>query len=124
MSLFEIQPLPDIASHNLVGIISTHRHSSIQFSSRGLVINVHTILVPASIVHIGNRHQIGHYFYDVLQVKCSAYAALIENISMTFISYVCETAMRSHGHVTTALLKQANEEYYRGAFQKVMRIRP
>ena len=77
----------------------------------------------ASVVHIGNRHQIGHYFYDVLQVKCSAYAALIENISMTFISYVCETAMRSHGHVTTALLKHANKEYYRGAFQKVMRIR-
>ena len=75
-----------------------------------------TILVPASIVHIGNRHQIGHYFYDVLQVKCSAYAALIENMSMTFISNKWETAMTSHGHVTTALLTQANKEYYRGAF--------
>ena len=49
-------------------------------------------------------------FYDVLQVNCCACAVLIENMSITFISYKWETAMASQGHVTTALLKQADEE--------------
>ena len=67
------------------------------------------ILVSASIVHIGSRHKIDHYFYDVLQVKCSGYVVLFKNMSMTFISNKWETAMTSYGHVTTASLKQANK---------------
>ena len=68
-------------------------------------------------MHINNRHKIGHYFYDVLQIKCCAHAVLIENMSVTFISNKRETAMTSYCHVTTASLKQANKEYDdRGAF--------
>ena len=65
-------------------------------------------LEKLSIVHIGNRHEIGHCFHRIPQAKCSAYAILIENMSMTFIPNKLETAMTSHGHVTTASLKQAN----------------
>ena len=67
-------------------------------------------------MHIGNRHKFDQYFHDVLQVKWCAYAVLIENRSMTFIYNKWETAMTSHGHqMTTASLKQAYMEYYRGA---------
>ena len=74
------------------------------------------MLILVSFVHISNRHKIGHCFYDVLIVKCSAYAVLIENIRITFISNKWETAMASHGHETTASLKQANKEYIAGHF--------
>ena len=85
--------------------------------------------MQALIVHIGNGHKIGHCFYDFMQVKCSANAVLIENMSITFISSKCETAMTSHGHVTRASLKQTNREYIEGHFyppasQKVRRIHP
>ena len=69
-----------------------------------------------SIVHINNRQKIGHCFYDVLQVKCCAYAVLIENISLEFISNKWDTAMTSHDNVTTALLKQAYKRYIDGHF--------
>ena len=67
-------------------------------------------------MHINNRQKIGHCFYDVLQGKCCAYAVLIQNISLEFISNNWDTAMTSHGNVTTALLKQANKRYIDGHF--------
>ena len=74
-----------------------------------------TILIPASVVHIGNRNN-WPLIYDVLQVNVCAYAVLIEDMNITFISHKWETAMTSHGHVTTASLKQANKEYTEGHF--------
>ena len=63
--------------------------------------------MPVSVVHIGNRHD------DVLQVKCCAFAVLIKNMSITFISNKWETAMTPHGPVTRASLKQAK---YKGIY--------
>ena len=37
------------------------------------------IILPASAVHIGNRHEL---FYVALQVKCCTYASPIENMSI------------------------------------------
>ena len=48
--------------------------------------------------------------------NCSSYAVVIEDMSLTFISNKCETAMTSQGHVTTALVKPAHEEDIREVF--------
>ena len=51
-------------------------------------------------------------FYDVLQVNCCAYAVLIENLRITFISKKWKTAMTSQGHVTTAVKKEYTEGHF------------
>ena len=56
------------------------------------------------------RTVIGHHFYDVLHVKSCAYTVLTEKMAITFISDMWETAMTSHGLVTTESLKKANKE--------------
>ena len=67
------------------------------------------LLIPAEIVHIDNRHKNWSLLYDVLQVKYSACAVLIEYMK-TFISNKWETAM------TTEPVKQAKKEYIEGHF--------
>ena len=66
------------------------------------------ILIPPAIVHIGNRHKIGHGFM--------MWSTNWKYECITFISNNWETAMTWQGHVTTASLKQANREYIKGHF--------
>ena len=54
----------------------------------------------AAVVHLGNKHKIGHC--STMQAYAYAYAVLMENISITFISYKSETAMTPQDHVTTS----------------------
>ena len=47
------------------------------------------------VVHIGKRSNKWQLFYDNLQVNCCAYAVIIENIVIAFVSNKWETALTS-----------------------------
>ena len=74
------------------------------------------MLVPAFVVHIGDRHKICHYFMMSCKSKCCASVVLTENMSTIFISNKREANMTSQGYVTTGSLKQSSTQYLEGHF--------
>ena len=98
--------------------------------SKDLMVEISvTILIPASIVHIGKRHKISRCFMISRRSNVVHVQYLLKTMSITFMSNKWETAMTSQGHVTTASLNKQIRIIKRGilyprASQKVLHIHP